>query len=251
MVRTRVFLLYLLVLGFVLLSAVYTGFSDRAVSEIQALFVPKTAEAPSYNAYESGPQSSTAERWQELQERLAAGDGYLANAPADFRSVDQRLIAELSTEATSSAGSFSGTRNVAWCTAPVVPPAVSGWPADTQLEVIEGQRVVRAATTKEITTGSTTETVTSYETIVSLPVRSVRTSFDSCVPTTLIGVQPDGQPLLNDMAVQFMRAPATQPIGYTLDGFTVYGPLEDPSTLDACGGQYVQGQYQYHLRTDD
>jgi hypothetical protein len=37
-------------------------------------------------------------------------------------------------------------------------------------------------------------------------------------------------------------------LGYALDGFPIYGPLSDDSVLDACNGQTVDGQYQYHVR---
>jgi len=40
---------------------------------------------------------------------------------------------------------------------------------------------------------------------------------------------------------------STDLLGYALDGFPIYGPLSDDSVLDACNGQTVDGQYQYHV----
>lgn len=40
-------------------------------------------------------------------------------------------------------------------------------------------------------------------------------------------------------------------IGYALDGFPLYGPMEDDSSLDECNGRFVSGSYQYHVRTLD
>ena len=37
-------------------------------------------------------------------------------------------------------------------------------------------------------------------------------------------------------------------LAYALDGFPIYGPLDDDSSLDACNGITVNGQYQYHVR---
>jgi hypothetical protein len=36
-------------------------------------------------------------------------------------------------------------------------------------------------------------------------------------------------------------------LGYALDGFPIYGPLNDSSSLDKCNGQTVNGKYQYHV----
>jgi len=42
-----------------------------------------------------------------------------------------------------------------------------------------------------------------------------------------------------------------QLLGYAMDGFPIYGPLEDDEVvqLDACNGRTVDGVYQYHVRS--
>jgi hypothetical protein len=112
-------------------------------------------------------------------------------------------------------------------------------------------RVVTTRVRETVSMGSTTETVLTEETFTTLPIRSVRSTFSSCVPDTLIGVTVAGQPLRNEMAAQYFGAPATQVVGYTRDGFGVYGPIADETLLDECGGQYVGGQYQYHVRQSE
>lgn len=44
-----------------------------------------------------------------------------------------------------------------------------------------------------------------------------------------------------------------QLLGYAMDGFAIYGPLDDDSVgdLDACNGLLVNGKYQYHVRNLD
>ena len=37
-------------------------------------------------------------------------------------------------------------------------------------------------------------------------------------------------------------------LAYALDGYPIYGPLEDASGLDGCNGRTINGQYQYHVR---
>ena len=46
-----------------------------------------------------------------------------------------------------------------------------------------------------------------------------------------------------------VQPPASQLLAYALDGFPIYGPVEDTSALDGCNGQFVGGSYQYHVRT--
>jgi len=40
-------------------------------------------------------------------------------------------------------------------------------------------------------------------------------------------------------------------LGHALDGFPIYGHLEDDSILDVCNGMYKDGKYQYHVKTLD
>lgn len=40
-------------------------------------------------------------------------------------------------------------------------------------------------------------------------------------------------------------------LGYAMDGFPIYGHLDDDSMLDPCNGIYKDSNYQYHVRTLD
>lgn len=40
-------------------------------------------------------------------------------------------------------------------------------------------------------------------------------------------------------------------LGWAMDGFEIYGPLDDDSVLDECNGMTVSGTYRYHVRTDE
>lgn len=50
------------------------------------------------------------------------------------------------------------------------------------------------------------------------------------------------------MGKEAIAAPTTM-VGYALDGFPIYGPVANQSTLDSCNGRMVNGSYRYHLRT--
>jgi len=249
MIRTRDFLLYILVLSFVVIGASYTGFSGRAVAEVQELFFTSSAPVES-TAITPSASDERSTRWAELRARLAAGDGYLDDAPPVFTSVDQ-TAQQLQAEAATNTPTFTGTRTVTWCTGPQPSRLLANWPAQAQLEMVEGQRVVTERVAEMVQTGSTTETVVREEFFLSLPVRTVRSTFTSCLPDTLIGITTAGQPLLNSDAARYANVSMTQVIGYTRDGFSVYGPVADEAVLDECGGQYVAGQYQYHVRLSE
>lgn len=250
MIRTRDFLLYLIVLGFLIVGAVYTGLSERTVSEMREILFTAVPAAPSSTVFTTEETISLDARRAELQARLEAGEGQLADAPPVFVSVDQLALQEQA-EATSSLSDFSGARAVQWCSGPLSSPLIARWPTNSQLTTVEGQRVLTSTQREIVQMGSSTETVVTEETFLALPIRTVRTSFASCLTDTLIGVTIGGQPLTNEMAGQFLGAGARQAIGYTRDGFTVFGPLEDDTLLDECGGQYVNGQYQYHVRVSE
>jgi hypothetical protein len=247
MIRTRDLILYLLVLAFILLAALHTGLAGRAVGEInRILFLPESAVG---ELVAFAPNTTSgADRMEELRRRLAAGDGFIAEAPPEFISVDQRARAE---QAATNSEALLGDRVVQWCSGPVASPALATWPMRGVFEMVEGQRIFTVAETETVTVGTTTETIATNRTAFSLPVRTVRSTFDTCLPDTLIGVSPNGLPLLNETASAFVGYGASAVVGYTRDGFTVYGPVPDSSALDTCGGQYVNGVYQYHIRASE
>eukprot|EP00122_Pirum_gemmata_P011499 Pgem_evm1s10653 len=44
---------------------------------------------------------------------------------------------------------------------------------------------------------------------------------------------------------------ATTLIAFAMDGFPIFGAVDDASILDACNGQMVGDNYQYHIRTNE
>lgn len=52
--------------------------------------------------------------------------------------------------------------------------------------------------------------------------------------------------------IGYESAPSSDTLmGYAMDGFGIYGPLEDDSVLDDCNGITVDGEYRYHVRSLD
>lgn len=53
-----------------------------------------------------------------------------------------------------------------------------------------------------------------------------------------------------NMGEEFVSS--TELLGYAMDGYPMYGPVDDDSVLDACNGvEDGNGNYQYHVRTLD
>ena len=42
--------------------------------------------------------------------------------------------------------------------------------------------------------------------------------------------------------------PSDKLLGYAMDGYPIYGPVEDDSVLDECGGVGDSVNYRYHVR---
>jgi len=248
MIRSRDFFLYVVALAFVVLAATYTGFSQKLSAELSQL-VLFNDPVPVLTGTAVESVDDRAARLRAMQASIAAGDGVVADAPPDFVSVDQLRAAEAASTSDSNSQPLFGSRTVTYCGVSSTPTIVATWPTQTELRTSEGERIVFSSVTEQVTVGSTTQTQLVQLPFVSLPIRSVRTSFDSCLGDTLIGVTPTGAPLLNTSARQYVNTNQATLIGYTRDGFSLYGPLAEESVLDACGGYYVNGRYQYHVRT--
>ncbi|MAZ56707.1 hypothetical protein CL653_02870 [bacterium] len=97
--------------------------------------------------------------------------------------------------------------------------------------------------------------INTTEPFVVLPVRSIRSTFDTCLPDNIIGVTANRvgdvwKPLLNSDISKYSNYQANQLVGYARDGFPIYGMAEDTQELDSCGGHYVDFSYRYQLQAD-
>ena len=245
MLRTRDFLLYLIVLGFLIVIAVAT---TQTRSGIAAPLLDRigfsSAPAPTLEVQQVPVSDKRAERLAALQAKIAEGEGQLISAPPDFSSVDS-----VSSDVAVIATGTVAIAPVQYCGIPTPHPAASSWPAaayiaDRSADTITIKRVVRTTET----VGTTTTSQTAFSNFASLPIRVIRSNFDSCLPDTTIGVNAGGQLLDNRQTDLFAHFAPTDVVGYTRDGFTLFGPVPDESVLDTCGGQYVGGLYQYHVR---
>tara|TARA_B100000745_G_scaffold64494_2_gene38059 strand:+ start:1842 stop:2540 length:699 start_codon:yes stop_codon:yes gene_type:complete len=89
----------------------------------------------------------------------------------------------------------------------------------------------------------------------SLPLRSIRSTFDTCLPDNLIGVsavRTDGlyRPILNSDIAMYLNYGENDLVGYMRDGLPLYGVVSDEVELDSCGGRYVNYSYRYQIQSN-
>lgn len=85
--------------------------------------------------------------------------------------------------------------------------------------------------------------------ITILPIRKLGNALaSSCLPTDVVAVAQSGNLIRNNEASGYRAFPEHVLIGYTLDGFKLYG--FSSKETDHCGGIMVDGEYRYYLSAD-
>lgn len=108
------------------------------------------------------------------------------------------------------------------------------------LHEVEGVRLV---------TNSALEGDASAVVLAVLPIKTVSAGVPTCLASDVIGVATNGLPIkLNDSALYSVFGEETL-IGYALDGFPIYGQTKTKN-LDRCGGVLTAEGYRYYLSTE-
>lgn len=96
------------------------------------------------------------------------------------------------------------------------------------------------------TTSSSTVTMT---TVFTLPLRTAPLPNPACIQRDIVAVTPTGAPIRNSDYAKYKGSGEATLIGYTIDGFELYGQSSSLAT-DACGGTTVSGTYRYYLSSE-
>jgi hypothetical protein len=123
-------------------------------------------------------------------------------------------------------------------------------PRGLKFEVVEGARLVyRELAPAAVLPAATSsiETVPLREVITQLPLRSFPNKNTTCLSSDVIGIATDGSLIRNNELSLYKIFGSETLVGYTLDGFTIYGSGE--TDLDKCGGKVVAGEYRYFIDT--
>lgn len=121
-----------------------------------------------------------------------------------------------------------------------------------KFEVVEGARLVYREVDSSLVPASTASTsieaVPTREVLVQLPLRSFPNKNATCLSSDVIGIATDGSLIRNNELGLYKVFGSETLIGYTLDGFTLYGTGE--GNLDKCGGKVVAGEYRYYIEPE-
>jgi len=236
MVRTRDLILYLTILLFAVIGALYTGTNSVLEQRIRAIIQPDFSESTN-----DVSEAVLATNILDRDAKKADLRSQLSNATITH--ADEVAVAvqmPTSTPLTNDEPIIG--RVDSYCNGDHAPTLSRAWPPVTTLRESEGLRIVYTSTQS----GTSSDPVE----LLSLPVRQVGIGYTTCLPDTLIGVTPSGQPLYNNSAGYQSFGPG-QLVGYARDGYPIYGVLRDTSALDVCGGMFVDGQYRYYVRSDE
>lgn len=111
---------------------------------------------------------------------------------------------------------------------------------------VEGARIVF----REVPTVNAQATATpaiNRVVVAQLPLRSSPVAV-TCLSTSLVGVAVDGSLIYNNEGARYQALGSGTLIGYTLDGFPLYG--QSDVKTDQCGGVTQNGQYRYYMSAE-
>jgi hypothetical protein len=111
-----------------------------------------------------------------------------------------------------------------------------------------GQRTFAMVETTE-PTGSTSLPIVTNKTVFTLPLRTASLGMSSCVGSDVVAVTPTGLPIRNADYAKYRGLGEATLVGYTIDGFELYGQSSSLAT-DECGGASVSGTYRYYLSSE-
>lgn len=116
-------------------------------------------------------------------------------------------------------------------------------PKGLTFEVVEGARLLLR--NEVVILNAAQRTVD--DVVLQLPIRSVLLQSErNCLPSDVVAIALDGSLIKTaDYSLYSIFGHETL-IGYTLDGFGLYG-LNLETKVDSCGGSIVEGEYRYYL----
>jgi hypothetical protein len=92
-----------------------------------------------------------------------------------------------------------------------------------------------------------TSTTPTKTVLLEIPLRS-KPVAKTCIPSDVVAISVNGSLIRNNDARAYAGTAPDTMIGYTLDGYPLYGGLA--VSADACGGAVVAGQYRYGLQAE-
>lgn len=239
MVRTRDFVLFLLAVAILLLAIMGTSVWQTWRSlPFVAGFLDESGVEVDYAADVPAPEDNRTNRLETLRAKVVERMGSHTVTESEPEA-EPEPTAPTITQATTTPAEVVSVKTCAGYRTLTVP-----WvPQQIIAENREGARVYFERGLPDPLASTTPENIRA---VISL--RSWPSGSSTCLPTDVIGVATDGSLIRNNELALYTVFGGDSLVGYSLDGFPIYGP--STVATDACGGTIVGGQYRYVLDAD-
>ncbi len=242
--NTRNFILYLLSVGFLLIAIVSTVQVKKAGLTEDVNHLASVSNADSDTVYTAEAVLDTglnrSEKIESLKNKIAGfvGLGQDSAKPEAEGEVDS-VVVEVEVEEELTKPKLCQTYKV----------YTENWIAhDVNFKVVEGARLVYRELA--VPNPEVEPNLSHQEILLQLPLRTAPTGGAVCLPSDVVGIASDGSLIRNNEIALYSIFSSETLVGYTLDGFPIYGTNPTIKT-DVCGGYSdAFGQYGYYLKKD-
>ena len=249
MIRKRDLVLFLASFGFLLVAITVTGLWQQGSRlPVAASLVDFATDTATYTAAVITIPDSKNDRLAALRQKLAEGSSYNAVSEPETPP-EPEVVAEQPASTTTDGEVVDTPQN------PVVmcgdTYAVKTIPRLTGMQYYregEGQRVFFNQVLLA-DSSSTTAVVPTEEVVFTLPLRTTPLAFTSCISDDVVAISPTGVRIKNTDYAKYQGSGEAALLGYTLDGFPLYGRTNSITT-DECGGAMIDGSYRYYLSAE-
>jgi hypothetical protein len=247
MVRTRNFLIFVGAIGFLVVAIAFTLLLSNG-SSVGLGYVPTSdfdMTTATYTAEVAMVPDTRADRLATMRRKLSEiKTEFTAPVEPATKSTDEtEVVPETPTDTTKPKTETPTT--VTLCPSSRTQAMV--WPvAPQKYAVRSNQRVFYTEVVVPAVDASSTPVIT--ETVaLTLPLRTEALSFTSCIASPVVAVTTTGLPIRNSDFSKYQGVGAGTLIGYSLDGFEIYGEAGPDVVTDTCGGSAQSGAYRYYL----
>lgn len=246
MIRTRDFFLFIQAVAILLLAIFVTATSWPQSNSVSAYttVISKVANDTEYKATLASNINDKEERLNNLRKKIseqsnvATVDSVLdGSVPVATSTEDSPQTPTLVVASENNKIKQCGNYRV------VATPNLTG-----TLTYIErdNQRVFYTNVAESVVVGTSTEIKNVEKVVLNLPLRTQPAPVTSCISADVVAVSLSGAPIHNKDYTNYAGSGEGALIGYTLDGYPLFGQSSTIET-DACGGALIDGVYRYYL----
>jgi hypothetical protein len=239
MVRTRDFILGLLIVAFLLLATGLTHMRTivTSIGSVAGMSWLDGGASVEYTAEVPVLPDTRADKLEHLRQKIA--ERLSLSAPEDIP--PPAVVTAVATTSTPTTATSTTVVVVDEC-AGYAPLVIDWYSQNITQENREGMRVYAEMGPETI--DALGASVSTEYVRVKFPLRFWPLSNSSCLLHDVIGIATDGSLMRNSEVPTYAVFGASTLIGYSLDGFPIYG-ASPRVTVDACGGAIVEGSYRY------